>query len=122
MSLKFDIFRDQVYDGALDVFLRPALQIKILQKNDIHKAFKELTPKGFRPKRIKYYNVLFENEIINVICFSYYKHTRNLRFILSYYAYGRKLHIEYPEYNTLDFYKTILKMIKGTSKCVEELG
>jgi hypothetical protein len=122
MSLKFDIIRDQVYDGALDVFLRPTLQLKILQMNDINKAFKEFTPQGFRPKKIKYYNVLYENEIINVICFSYYKHTLNLRFILSYYAYGRKFHIHYKGYNTVEFYKTILKRIKGNSKYVEALG
>lgn len=122
MSLKFDIVRDQVYDGALDVFLRPTLQIKILQMNDIHKAFKELTPKGFRPKKIKYYNVLYENDIINVICFSYYKHTLNLRFILSYYIYGQKFNIYYQEYNTVEFYKAILKMIKRKLEDVEELG
>lgn len=122
MSLKFDVFKDQVYDGALEVFLRPTLQIKILQTSDINKAFKELTPEGFKPKKIKYYNVLYENEIINVICFSYYKHTLNLRFIVSYYAYGQKFYIHDPEYNTVEFYKAILKMIKGTSKYVEELG
>jgi hypothetical protein len=122
MSLNFDIVKGQVYDGALDVFLRPTLQIKILQMNDINKAFKELTPKGFRPKKIKYYNVLYENEIINVICFSYYKHTLNLRFILSYYVYGKKFHIHYQDYNTVEFYKAILKMIKENSKYVEVLG
>jgi hypothetical protein len=122
MALKIDVVKNQVYDGALDVFLRPTLQIKILQMNDIHKAFKELTPKGFRPKKIKYYNVLYENEIINVICFSYYKHTLNLRFILSYYVYGQKFRLHHQEYNTVEFYKAILKMIKGNSKYVEELG
>lgn len=122
MSLKFDVFKDQVYDGALEVFLRPTLQIKILQANDLNKAFKELTPKGFRPKKIKYYNIIYESEIINVIRFSYYKHKSNLRFIISYYAYGQKFHIYYPEYNTLAFYKAILKMIKEKSKYVEELG
>jgi len=121
MALKFDVVKDQVYDGALDVFLRPNLQIKILQMNDINKAFKELTPKGFRPKKIKYYNVLYENDIINVICFSYYKHTSNLRFILSYYAHGKKFHIHYQDYNTVEFYKTILKIIKENSEYAEEL-
>jgi len=98
------------------------LQMKICKMNDIYTAFKEFTPKGFRPKKIKYYNVLYENDIINVICFSYYKHTSNLRFILSYYVYGKKFLIDYQEYNTLEFYKAILKMIKGNSKYVEELG